>query len=321
MSETTPHAAVVAEPAADPNLQQPPRAGGADAEGEILQRSQWTIFRRKFVRHKAAMISLVVLAIIALAAIFADVVAPYGFNDIDVVNRDSPPTLEGLHLFGTDQLGRDYFSRVLFGTRNSLFVGLLVAAVSTVIGTSIGMVAGYFGGWVDAILMRFTDLVLILPGLAVLLVAAGLLQVRDPVQVGLIIAALSWVSLARIVRGTFLSLREYEYVEAAKASGCSDARIIVRHMLPNALGPIIVNATLVVATAILVEATLSFLGLGVQPPNPALGVLIDDGRSSMQSSWWLVTMPGLTIVAICLCVNFIGDGLRDALDPTQREAA
>ncbi|CAN5315405.1 ABC transporter permease [soil metagenome] len=294
-----------------------PVAGSA--EGTILARSQWQLFRRKFLRHKAAMASSVMLLLLILAAIFADTVAPYGFNDINVTSSNLAPTFADQHYFGTDQLGRDYFSRVVFGLRTSLVVGALVALVSSVIGSVIGALAGYYGGMIDAILMRFTDLVLIVPGLAVLLVAAGLLEARDPVQVALILAGLVWVSLARIVRGSFLSLREKEYVEAAKAGGCGDVRIIARHILPNALGPIIVNATLVVATAILIEATLSFLGLGVQPPRPALGALINDGRAAMQSSWWLVVMPGLTLVTICLCINFIGDGLRDALDPTQQE--
>ncbi|MGI8876479.1 MAG: ABC transporter permease [Egibacteraceae bacterium] len=294
-----------------------PAEGAGHAE--ILARSQWQLFRRKFLRHKAAMVSLVALAAIVVAAIFAEQVAPYGFNEINVLDRGIRPTVENQHYFGTDRLGRDYFSRVVFGMRTSLLVGGLVALLSTAVGTVIGAIAGFYRGWVDAILMRMTDLVLILPGLAVLLVAAALLGGGDPIKVGFILAGLIWVQLARIVRGTFLSLREKEYIEAARASGAGDLRIMFRHMLPNSMGPIIVNATLVVATAILIEATLSFLGFGVQPPRPALGALINDGRSAMTTDWWLVVMPGLTLVAICLCVNFIGDGLRDALDPTQQE--
>ena len=166
--------------------------------------------------------------------------------------------------------------------------------------------------------MRFTDLILTLPGLAVLLTAAALLENRSPLKVGLILAFLFWTGLARIVRGIFLSLREKEYVEAAKASGASNARIILRHILPNTLGPIIVNTTLIIAAAILVEAALSFLGFGIQPPDPALGSLIATGQGEGSELWWLVTFPGLVIVVIALAINFVGDGLRDALDPTQR---
>jgi peptide/nickel transport system permease protein len=197
-------------------------------------------------------------------------------------------------------------------------VAVFVALLSTALGTAIGALAGYYGGRVDNLLMRFTDLVLTLPGLAVLLTASVYLGSGDPFRIGLILAFLFWTTVARIVRGLFLSLREKEFVEAAKAAGASDLRIIVRHMLPNCVGPIVVNTTLVVAAAILVEAALSFLGLGIQPPNAALGKLISDGQSEGFALWWLVTFPGLVIVIIALCINFVGDGLRDAFDPTQR---
>ena len=281
-------------------------------------RSQWAYARIRFFRHKLAVISLVVLVLIGLVALFADRVAPYGFDELDLTNIAQAPTTKDHHYFGTDLLGRDYLSRVIFGLRTSLWVALFVALLSTAIGTTIGAIAGYFGGWVDNLLMRFTDLILTLPGLAVLLTASAFFGSGDPLRVGVILALLFWTPLARIVRGVFLSLREKEYVEAAKASGARDLRIIGRHMLPNTLGPLIVNATLVVAGAILVEAALSFLGFGIQPPNPALGKLIADGQGEGFNLWWLVTFPGLTIVIIALAINFIGDGLRDALDPTQR---
>jgi peptide/nickel transport system permease protein len=259
-----------------------------------------------------------VLVLILVAGFMSESVAPYAFDDIDLDNLAAPPTTTDNHFFGTDQLGRDYFSRVLYGIQTSARVAFIVAILSTLIGTAIGAAAGYFGGWVDNLLMRITDLFLTLPGLAVLLVASATLGQGSPYRVAVILALLFWTTLARIVRGSFLSLREKEYVEAAKAAGGSDLRIIMRHILPNSMGPIIVNATLVVAAAILVEAALSFLGFGIQPPTPALGKLIADGQSEMLTAWWLVTFPGLTIVAIVLCVNFVGDGLRDALDPTQR---
>jgi ABC-type dipeptide/oligopeptide/nickel transport system permease subunit len=292
---------------------------------EIEARSQWGYVWRRFLRHRLAMGSLVVLLLVCFMALFAPQIAPYAYDEIDLEILQTPPHFETWnllspenHLFGTDTLGRDYFSRVIFGIRTSLWVALVVAGLSTLIGTAVGAVAGYFGGSLDNLLMRITDLFLTLPTLAVLLVAAAYLGQGDPLRVAIILALLFWTPLARIVRGIFLSLREKEYVEAAKALGSADRRIIIRHMLPNTLGPIVVNATLLVATAILVEAALSFLGFGIQPPTPALGKLIDDGRSEGLKLWWLVTFPGLVIVLIALCINFIGDGLRDALDPTQR---
>lgn len=284
---------------------------------EVEARSQWALFRMRFFRHKLAMFSLAVLAVICVAAIFAERVAPYGFEEINLANRSLHPTFQDWHLFGTDKLGRDYFSRVIFGIRTSISVAFVVAILSTAVGTIIGALAGYYRGWLDSLLMRLTDFVIAVPFLAVLLVIAAFVGRGSPFRIALIISFLLWTTIARIVRGNYLSLREKEFVEAARAAGAGDARIMFRHMLPNSMGPIIVNATLVVALAILLEATLSFLGFGIQPPTPALGKLIDDGKGAMLTDWWLVVMPGLAIVTICLCINFIGDGLRDALDPTQ----
>ena len=305
---------------------------------ELKARSQWSYARMRFFRHKLAVGSLVILLLFALVAIFAKQIAPYGFDEIDLTNPDpntgfaKSPRLEGKHIFGTDQLGRDYLSRIVYGIRTSLWVAIFVALLATAIGTAVGAVAGYYGGKVDNLLMRFTDLILTLPGIAVLLTAAVYfgsddselvigpvtIPVPQPMKIGLILALLFWVGLARIVRGLFLSLREKEFVEAAKAAGASDFRIIMRHILPNCVGPIVVFTTLIVAAAILTEAALSFIGYGIQPPNAALGKLIVDGQSEGFELWWLVTFPGLVILVIALCINFVGDGLRDALDPTQR---
>jgi peptide/nickel transport system permease protein len=284
----------------------------------VKARSQWYYVRTRFLRHRLAVASLIVLILFALLAIFAERVSPYKYDELDLFNIAQAPTTEGKHLFGTDLLGRDYLSRVIYGLRTSLWVAMLVAGLTTVIGTTIGSIAGYYGGTVDNLLMRFTDLILTLPLLAVLLTASVFLGNGDPVRVGVILALLIWTGLARIVRGVFLSLREKEFVEAAKAAGAGDARIIIRHLLPNAVGPIIVAMTLIIAAAILIEAALSFLGFGIQPPTPALGKLIADGQTQGFEAWWLVTFPGLVIVVIALAVNFVGDGLRDALDPTQR---
>jgi peptide/nickel transport system permease protein len=285
---------------------------------EIKARSQWAYARIRFFRHKLAVASLVVLIAVTLIAVFADRVAPYAFDEFDFEHIVSAPTTEDWHLFGTDQLGRDYLSRVIYGLRTSLWVAFFVATVATVIGTVVGAIAGYYGGVIDNILMRLVDLILVVPFLAVLLVLSAYLGEGKPLRVGIILALLIWVGLARIVRGVFLSLREKEFVEAARAAGAGDLRIMFRHMLPSTVGPIVVTMTLLVATAILLEAALSFLGFGVQPPTPALGKLIGDGTGEGFETWWLVTFPGLVIVLVALAINFIGDGLRDALDPQQR---
>jgi ABC-type dipeptide/oligopeptide/nickel transport system permease subunit len=296
-------------------------AGPADsvveAGLEIQARSQWSYARRRFLRHRLAMLGLLGLIVVFGAGIFANYVAPYSFSEIDLNNILAPPTTAGHHFFGTDEIGRDYFSRVIWGIRTSEEVGVFVAVASSILGLIIGAIAGYYGGWIDNALMRITDLVLTLPALAILLTAAALLGQGSQWRVSFILAFFFWTGLARVVRGVFLSLREKEYVEAAKAAGAGDARIMFRHILPNTLGPIIVNGTLAVAAAILTEAALSFLGFGIKPPTPSLGVLVAGGQTNPQQ-WWLTVFPGLTIVAIVLCVNFVGDGMRDALDPTQR---
>ena len=295
-------------------------------EVEVEARSQWAYARLRFLRHRLAVASLVVLIVIALVAIFARQVAPHGYNDQDYLHIAASPSWS--HPFGTDLLGRDYLSRVIYGLRTSLWVAFFVAIVSTAIGTAVGAVAGYYGGTVDNLLMRFTDIILTLPGTAVLLTLAAFLgqeqkrigpvTISQPMMIALVLAFLSWTFLARIIRGIVLSLREKEFVEAAKASGAGDLRITTKHILPNCIGPIVVAMTLTVAYAILAEAAISFLGFGIQPPTPALGSLINEGNVGGLGYWWLVTFPGIVIVIIVLAVNFIGDGLRDALDPTQR---
>ncbi len=322
MPETQPSSTPVAAAAAGGGLLGS-TDGAAAAEGlyehglEVKARSQWAYARKRFLRHRLAVASLIVVTAIFLTGALAGVIAPHSYSQIDLNYFFHAPTVKNAHYFGTDQLGRDYFSRVIYGIRTSEKVGLVVALLSSVIGLLVGGIAGYFGGWIDNILMRITDLVLTLPALPVLLTAAALLGQGNEWRVTLILAFFFWTPLARIIRGSFLSLREKEYVEAAKAVGAGDFRIMFRHMLPNSLGPIVVNGTLTVGTAILVEAALSFLGFGIQPPTPALGALVNEGQDNPQA-WWLTVFPGLTVVLIVLCVNFVGDGLRDALDPTQR---
>ena len=284
---------------------------------EMKARSQWSYARTRFFRHRLAMGGLVGLVILFGAGIFANYLAPYPVDAIDLTRVLQAPTSTANHWFGTDEIGRDYLSRVLYGIRTSEEVGFFVAVVSSVIGLIVGAIAGYFGGLLDNILMRITDLVLTLPLLAILLTAAALLGEGSQWRVSIILALFLWTGIARIVRGVFLSLREKEYVEAAKASGAGDTRIMFRHILPNTLGPVVVAGTLAVANAILIEAALSFLGFGIKPPTTSLGVLVASGQNNPQK-WWVTVFPGLTIVLIVLCINFMGDGLRDALDPQQR---
>ncbi|HEY7422241.1 MAG TPA: ABC transporter permease [Gaiellaceae bacterium] len=294
-----------------------PVEGTLEAGLDLKVRSQWSYARMRFFRHRLAVVGLVALVIIFGAGIFAQWVAPYPYAQLDLFHTLLPPTTAHQHYFGTDSAGRDEFSRVIWGIRTSMEVGVFVAVVSTIIGLIIGAIAGYHGGWIDNLLMRVTDLVLTLPALAILLAFTALVGNGGQWDLSFILVAFFWTGIARIVRGLFLSLREKEYVEAAKASGAGDARLMFRHILPNTLGPIIVNATLAVGTAILTEAALSFLGFGIKPPTPSLGELVNDAQSN-PDQWWLTIFPGLTIVLIVLCVNFVGDGLRDALDPQQR---
>ncbi len=297
-------------------------------QGEPV-RSQWRLVGRRFLRHKLAVISLLILIILGGMAVFADVISPYEFNpQLDAATlkgaRQSPSSE---HLGGTDKLGRDQFTRVLYALQKSLQVGIGVAFISVVIGVFVGSLAGFYGGWIDQLLMRFTDLVLVLPALAVLLIMAsnpdpsffGLIDFPPATTVNgmiIVISILGWMPMARIVRGEFLSLREKEYVEAARAAGAPARRIIFRHLLPNTLGSIVVFATLAVGAAIITEATLSFLGAGIQLPDVSLGNLISDAEDTVGTDLaYLIIVPGLVLFLVVLCVNFVGDGLRDALDP------
>ena len=305
-------------------------ASFADIEaGAPPVRSSWRLVARRFFRHKIATIALVVLVLVGLAATFASVVSPYEFNPTitpEVLEEArQPPSWE--HPFGTDKLGRDQLTRVLHALQKSLQIGLGVALLSVVIGVIVGSIAGFYGGITDGALMRYTDLFLVIPELAVLLIVAknpepsffGVFDLPPATEVSgmiLILAALGWMAIARIVRGEFLSLREKEYVEAARAAGASGPRIILRHLLPNTVGPIVVFATLEVGLAILAEATLSFLGAGIQLPEVSLGNMISDAESTVGTDLaYLILFPGLTLFLVVLCVNFVGDGLRDALDP------
>lgn len=306
----------------DSTLDQPVGGQGFDDEGLAVEPiSQWDLFRARFGRHRLAMVSAFVLFIIIFAALFADLL-PLADPTVDFVDADGRPLVRAApradFIFGTDTIGRDVLSRVIYGSRASLIVAGVTGLGVALFGTVIGSIAGYYGGAIDQILMRFTDLILSLPLLPVAIVAAAVFG-GGLWTLALLLGFLLWGTLARIVRAEFLSLREKEFVEAARAAGARDRRIIFRHVLPNAMSPIIVQSTLIVGTAIILEAALSFLGFGVQPPTPSWGAMVSDGAQLWVSAgtWWLVIFPGLALIITVLSVNFLGDGLRDALDPTQ----
>ncbi|HEX2701526.1 MAG TPA: ABC transporter permease [Acidimicrobiales bacterium] len=273
---------------------------------------------RRFLRHKLAVASSIILLILVLASFFGGSIARYSYLDQSRTALSSPPSLD--HWFGTDTIGHDTFAQVLRGARRSLMVAFLVAALSTTFGALVGALAGYYRGWIETLLMRLTDLFLTIPTIAVLLLVAS--RYRDDngnwLALSFVIAGLAWMPLARVVRGIFLSLREREFVEAARALGATDRRIIVRHLVPNSLGPIIVNATLLIGVAIITETALSFLGFGIAKPDTSLGRLVAEGAVASRTRWWLFYLPGLYLVLISLCINFVGDGLRDAIDPQQK---
>jgi peptide/nickel transport system permease protein len=262
--------------------------------------------------HHAAVASMVVLVVIAGACAAAPLIAPYAFDAIDLGSIREPPSAN--HWMGTDDLGRDLFTRVLYGGRVSILIGTLAAIIGTGLGSSIGALAGYHGGRLDGALMRATDVASSIPTLPLLIVLGSYTEPAS-LSMALIIGLLSWMATARVVRGEVLSIRELHYVEAAKAIGATPGRVIRRHVLPNAAGPIIVGATLAVGNAIILESSLSFLGLGVQPPTPTWGNLLMDAQATMASKPWLTIFPGVAILVVVLAVNFLGDGLQDALDP------
>ena len=276
---------------------------------------QLKVFWRYFKRNRLAIFGLIVIAVLFLIAGLAAFFAPYDPGQTNVALKLNRPSLH--HYLGTDQLGRDVFSRMLYGSRVSLSVGFVAVAISIFIGILVGAVAGYYGGWTDNILMRFADTMLCFPTFFLILTVVALLG-PGIFKIMVVIGITSWMGTSRFVRAEFLSLRERDFTQAAKALGVKDLRIIFRHILPNALAPVFVTATLDVATAILVEAGLSFLGFGVQPPAPSWGNILTEGRTYIFDAWWLTVFPGLAILITVLSFNLLGEGLRDALDPRLR---
>jgi peptide/nickel transport system permease protein len=294
-------------PNVDTELALPPGA-------EPVARSNWQLFRRRFFKHKLALISIVVLLLLIAVCFGAKWIAPYPKNQTNLLITPGGPSAK--HWFGTNGVGQDMLTQVLYGGQISLKIGLAVAFFATIVGVFVGAIAGFFRGWMDQGLSRLVDLFLIVPELAILGVAIQRLGASDNAFI-IVLAALGWMYIARVVRGQVLSLREKEFVEAARASGASSPRIIFRHILPNCIGPIMVNATLAIAAAVIAEATLTYLGLGLQPPATSWGILLNQAESAVTSTsqFYLVFFPGLFLIITVLCVNFLGDGLRDAFDP------
>jgi len=294
----------------------PPTPRPAEDIAPTKELTQAQLVLRRFRRHRLAVASLVVFLLICAFAFLGPLVWKYGVEIVPGAPSSSPPSAQ--HPFGTDQAGHDVLGQVIRGTQQSLKIALMVALMATTLGSVWGAVAGYYRGWADAIMMRFVDVLLTLPFIAVAIALSVNIQGGSTwFGLALVLALLGWMGISRVVRGVVLSLREQEFVEAARALGASDARIILRHLLPNALGPIIVAATITIAAAILAETALSFIGFGVKTPDTSLGLLITSAQSAVFTRPWLFYFPGVFIILTVLSINFIGDGLRDAFDPRQ----
>ena len=285
----------------------------------IQEQSMARVILRRFFKHKLAGIAIAVLALLVLASAFA-FTTPYSPTDQEPTNSFQKSNAD--HLFGTDELGRDVFTRILYGGRVSLTVGLFSTFLSIALGILVGALSGYFGGWVDSVLMRITDAFLTFPTIFVLIILGAFLREQQVpwlknsvLIVIIIIAALSWMWPARLVRGLFIVLREREFVTASRALGGSSARIIIQHILPNCIGPIVVSGTLQMASAIITESGLSYLGFGVQPPTPTWGSILATAQNQVFRAPWIAFYPGLMIFITVMAINYIGDGLRDAFDP------
>lgn len=293
-----------------------PEPAAWDAEASGAPFSPWRDFLQRFATNRSAMVGFVIVLTLCLVALLAPWIALHPFAEQDLLVSLEPPGTEGYPL-GTDQFGRDIFSRLVYGARVSLQVGGIVTTVSMLIGITIGCLAGYHGGRVDAVLSNLINLVW---GFPLILVALLFVAVIGPGLGGAMIATglVTWSGFARIVRGEVIALRNREFVLAARALGRGNAWIIVRHILPNIIGPVLVIASFTMAVAVIIETSLSFLGLGAQPPTPSWGSMLNEGRSVIYRAWWLATFPGIAIATLVLGFNLLGDGLRDVLDPRMR---
>ncbi|WP_096202827.1 nickel transporter permease [Bacillus sp. FJAT-45350] len=297
------------------NNPSPAPNGSPLPEEKVEVVSPWKDAFRRLLKNKLAVVGLVIIIFFILVAVFAPLFTSYAYDDTNLPNRLQPPSAE--HWFGTDDLGRDIFSRIVYGARISLWVGFFAVTGALVFGTLLGIVAGYYGRWIDMIISRIFDIMLAFPSI---LLAIAIVAILGPsLENALIaIAIINIPIFGRLVRSKVISLREEEYIMAAKAQGMKNGRIIIHHILPNSLAPIIVQATLGFGTAILEAAALGFLGLGAQAPNPEWGKMLSDSRQFIQSAPWTVLFPGFSIMLVVLGFNMIGDGLRDALDPKMK---
>jgi peptide/nickel transport system permease protein len=268
------------------------------------------------LKNKLAVIGGILVLLVFVLSIFAPWIAPYSPTEIDIKNILIGPSLS--HPFGTDDLGRDVLARMIWGGRISLEVGFVAVGIATLIGIILGSLAGYYGGWVDSTIMRAVDIMLSIPTIFLVLAVIAILE-PSIINIMIVIGLTSWMEPARLIRAEFISLKEREFVIAAHALGAADGRIIMKHVLPNGLSPILVSATMGIGGAILVESALSFLGLGVQPPTPSWGSLLSSGKDNIEIAWWLSAFPGMAILVTVLGYNLLGEGIRDALDPRQRE--
>lgn len=275
-----------------------------------------SVLTRLFQENRMAAVSFAVIILFILAAVFAPLLTPYSWEEMDLIHRLNPPS--AAHLFGTDEAGRDIFTRMLYGSRVSLLVGILPSMVSLAIGSLLGVTAGYYGGWLDAVIMRLADIVLAFPSMLLAMVLMYMLG-GGLFNVFLTLSLVNWASAARIIRAETLQLKEREFVESARAIGVRSPKIIFRHILPNCVPTIIVLFTLNIPDSILTESSLSFLGLGVQPPAASWGLMVNAGRQFFYTSPWLCLFPGIAVMIIVLAFHFLGDGLRDILDPRRRK--
>jgi len=283
------------------------------SEPRGVERTQLRMALERFRAHRPAMAGALVLALLAILCAAAPLVSPYDPDKTALLSLYESPSLT--HPFGTDDLGRDLATRILYGGRVSLAIGLLAVTVAITVGTLIGVTAGYYGKWVDGVLMRFVDMMYSFPRLFLLILFGVFFKGMTVPVIVLVLGLLSWMTTSRLVRASFLSLKQREFVEAARCVGARDRRIIFRHILPNSVAPIIVAGTLGVGAAIIAESTLSFLGLGIQPPTPSWGNMLNHATTDMGKAPWIAIFPGLFIFLAVVSINFIGDGLRDALDP------
>jgi peptide/nickel transport system permease protein len=313
IADALPDTAELPSPATD--LEANAGAASAMTYGMVTATGQWKDIRKRFVRNKLAVVGLAMVIFVVIIAIFAPLLAPYDPQHQDLYNTESPPSWK--HWFGTDVVGRDQLSRVMYGARIALIVGLASIFLSSLIGVILGAIAGYFGRFWDSLIMRICDIFFAFPilvGAIVIITIVG--QGVLPVILALVI--FGWSSIARLLRGSILSVREAEYVEAARSLGASRWRIVTRHILPNSFAPVLVFAAFSVGTAVIAEASLSYLGVGVKPDVPEWGNMIAAGQSNFQSEPWLSLLPGAAVVFTVLAFVFVGDGLRDALDPKLR---